>query len=323
MKESFKKTLEVGAVLNGKWEILEFISRGGQGEVYRGKDLNLSRDVAIKVISHAWIKAISGNPHEAENCIERYRREFQTMADIRHPNLVQIFDYGSMSISRPGKDDSIEYVVMEYIKGSTLRSTMADFGFYPNEDRAKEWLADYFLPVLDAVQALHRLGIIHRDLKPENILLDGKVPKIADLWLARFQSLNPITKTFELKGTPFYMSPEHFFDLKRIDERTDVYALGKILYEAVSGQRVHHDMPFETARLKSAETPFFQRLNRIIQDATSEPRELRLPSVEALKDAIEEACSDSVKAPMRHSNPPPRGFKNLVLKLWRWKQHSS
>ena len=95
------------------------------------------------------------------------------------------------------------------------------------------WLLEYFLPILDGVEALHGEGIVHRDLKPENFLLDGKIPKIADFGLARSVKLEPVTRSTDMKGTPLYMPEEQFVDFRRADQLSDIYALGKILFEVL------------------------------------------------------------------------------------------
>jgi serine/threonine-protein kinase len=123
---------------------------------------------------------------------------------------------------------------MEYIPGETMRHAMSDEGYYPEQELVREWLQDYYLPMLDGVEAIHTLEIVHRDLKPENILLDGKTPKIADFGLARSSRLKPVTQSMEVKGTAHYMSPEHFFEFSKADQRADICSLGKILFESVT-----------------------------------------------------------------------------------------
>jgi serine/threonine-protein kinase len=177
---------------------------------------------------------------------------------------------------------------------------MPEEGFYPDHDLIESWLVDYFLPLLDGVQAIHDLDIAHRDLKPENVLLDGESPKIADFGLARSSRMAPVTQSVDIKGTMPYMSPEHFLDFKKTDQRADIYSLGKILFEAIAGKIPPETIPFRRARLKKADTPFLQKLDRIIQEATVEEREDRIGSVAEIRKAILEA-SDSLKAPARPS----------------------
>lgn len=287
MTKTCKTTLKVGDVLNNKWVILGFIDKGGMGEVYRAHQSNLNRDVAIKVVSREWLESIDEGDEEAETLVQRFRREVQAMAQISQPNILQVFDYDSITVKKCDKDESIEYIAMEYIPGGSLRDTMSEEGFYPDEDLIKAWVRRYYLPVLTGMIALHDSGIVHRDLKPENILMDQDTPKIADFGLARSSRLKPVTQSMDVKGSPHYMSPEHFFDFKRADQRADVYSLGKMLFEAVEGKIKSGTTPFKSAKLTKAESPFFQELDRIIQMATAESRDERTESVRDLLGQLE------------------------------------
>jgi serine/threonine-protein kinase len=120
MTATLENILETGTVLNDKWVILELLGKGGMGEVYRAHQLNLKRDVAIKVISREWLQTLEDDVEEIEIGLQRFRREVQAMSQIRHPNVLQIFDYGcSTSINKNGIDVPIEYIVMEYVPGAT------------------------------------------------------------------------------------------------------------------------------------------------------------------------------------------------------------
>jgi len=294
MNKAQENSLEIGTILNDKWVILEFVGRGGMGEVYRAHQLNLKRDVAIKVISREWLESLDNDEEELLSGLQRFRNEMQAMAQVRHSNILSIFDYGSFSEQGSMREDPLEYIAMEYLHGGTLRSTMSDEGFYPEEGLVREWLRDYFLPVLDGLEALHDAGIVHRDIKPENILLDGKTPKIADFGLAHSHMLQPLTQSADMKGTPAYMPPEQFMDFRRTDERADIYALGKILYEAVDGRVRANTIPFKQARLKDTNSPFFEKLDGIIQKATAEEKESRTGSVKVLRNALMEVLGSVV-----------------------------
>ncbi len=312
-------TLEPGMVLNGKWVILELLGKGGMGEVYRAHQLNLKRDVAIKVVSREFLESISGDEDEIADSLERFHREVQVMAQINHPNVLRIYDQDSALIEKDGAQIVVAYLAMEYIPGSTtLRDTLSEEGFYPDEARMKEWLRNCFLPLLDGMEALHDLGIVHRDLKPENILLDAGEPKIADFGLARSCRLKPITRSMDVRGTPAYMSSEHFMDPKAADQRADVYALGKILYEAATGPMKANQLPFRQARLAKAETPFFRRLDRIIQDATEENRSERLASVKILSGRIRELAGteSETKAGRSPSVAAGGGMFSRSRRIW-------
>jgi serine/threonine-protein kinase len=280
---------ETGNVIQEKWVILELIGKGAMGEIYLAHQLNLKRDVALKVVSEEWLEDIDDDPEEVETAFQRFRREVQAMARIRHPNVLQVFDHGSSVIKKDDGDSPIEFIVMEYIPGDTLRFTMSEEGFYPEPELLQDWLEEYFLPVLDGVEAIHALDVVHRDLKPENILMDGMTPKIADFGLARSSRLKPVTQSMDVKGTAHYMSPEHFFDFRKADRCADIYSLGKILFEAIDGKIGEGILPFKTASLQEAETPFFQSMDRIIQKATAENKGDRFESIDQLRRAILEA----------------------------------
>jgi serine/threonine-protein kinase len=308
MSNNSKTTLQVGTIINDKWVILEFIAKGGMGEVYRAHQLNLKRDVVIKVVSTEWIESCVGNEDELEIGLKRFRIEVQAMAQVRHPNVVQIYDYGSLLVKKSGGEVRQDYIVMEYIPGNTLRETMSEEGFYPEEDLTAEWLLKYFFPVLDGVQALHDLGIVHRDLKPENVLMDKDTPKIADFGLARSCRLKSVTQSIDVKGTPPYMSPEHFFEFKNADQQSDVYSLGKMLYEALAGKLTS----------SNPETPFFQTLDHIIQRSTAEKKEDRLESVSAFRKALADAVDMLKKRPTAGVSAKPQHFSVLHNPKWIW-----
>lgn len=304
-------------MLNNKWVILGFIDKGGMGEVYRAHQSNLNRDVAIKVVSQEWLESIDEGDEEAETLVQRFRREVQAMAQIRHPNILQVFDYDSITVKSCDQDTSIEYIAMEYIPGGSLRDTMSEEGFYPDEELIKAWVRRYFLPVLTGVMALHDSGIVHRDLKPENILMDQDTPKIADFGLARSNRLKPVTQSMDVKGSPHYMSPEHFFDFKRADQRADVYSLGKMLFEAVEGKIKSGTAPFKSAKLAKAESPFFQELNRIIQMATAESRGERTESVRDLLGQLERAIHE-LAFQKKTESPGPHSTSHFSKPKWIW-----
>jgi serine/threonine protein kinase len=318
MATSPQDILGIGTLLDDKWVILELVGKGGMAEVYRAHQLNLKRDVAIKVISREWLKLLSSDEEEIESTAARFRREVQAMAQVRHPNVLQIFDYGSSLITKDGAETPVEYIAMEYVPGATLRATMSDEGFYPDDDRMKTWLTEYFLPVLDGVQAIHALGMVHRDLKPENVLLDGAIPKISDFGLARSCRLKPVTRDIDIKGTPPYMPPEQFFDFGRVDERADMYSLGKILFEAAAGKISPEALPFKSARLPEAETLFFQKLDSIIQETTAEDRDRRLATVEKLRTALLEAISMVEREDASRAVEPPVPSSVFARPRWIW-----
>lgn len=287
MVDRSESILGIGTVLHEKWVILEFIASGGMGEIYRAHQIQLKRDEALKLFARELLlKTCREDEKELETLLERFQNEVQTMAQIRHPNVVQIYDSGACPVQRDGESLLVQYIAMEYVPGGTLRSTMSDEGFYPEEGLTKEWIEDYYLPLLEGLRKLHDSGIVHRDLKPENILLDGGVPKIADFGICRSHRAKPVTNSMDMKGTLVYMPPEQFYDFKRTDQRADIYSLAKILFEVVEGKKSGKIVPFKRVSLKDPVGPFFKGLDRIIQRCTSEEKKDRPNSVEELQEDL-------------------------------------
>ncbi|NOY69166.1 MAG: protein kinase [Deltaproteobacteria bacterium] len=298
MNSSNANLITIGTILGGKWIILEFIARGGMGEVYRAHQVNLNRDVAIKIISRQWIESIEADD-EVETTLQRFQREVQAMAGINHPNVLQIFDYDLETINGKKGGKPLHYIAMEFIPGDTLRETMSEEGFFPEEGLTREWVEKYFLPTLNGVEAIHKKDIVHRDLKPENILLDGSIPKIADFGLSRSCRWKGVTQSVDIKGTLMYMSPEQLADFRRTDHWADIYSLGKILYEAVTGKisTVSDPSFFKCVGLEKPETVFFNEIDQIIRRATAENKNNRFKSIEEFRSAILKTLAISEQRP--------------------------
>jgi serine/threonine-protein kinase len=201
-------------VLSGRYRIIRPLASGGMARVFLAEDLRLQRQVAVKVI----------HPHLAEDSafIDKFRREAVMAAGLNHPNLVNIFDQGT--------DAGAPYLVMEYVSGRTLREVLNEFGSLP-ANRALQTIE----AILGGLAAAHKAGILHRDIKPENVLLadDGRI-KLSDFGLARPVSAN--TETESVIGTAAYLSPE-LVTRGQTDERSDVYAVGILLYELLTGKQ--------------------------------------------------------------------------------------
>ena len=316
MENTTSNILKTGFIINEKWVILEFIAKGGMGEVYRAHQLELKRDVAIKVISQSWLESLDDEA-EKETGLQRFRREVQAMAKVQHPNVITVHDYGATVIHQNNKEIPIEFIVMEYLPGGTLRSTMDREGFYPDETISREWLRNYFLPVIDGIRALHEAGIIHRDLKPENIFMDGSSPKIADFGLVRSKWSKPVTRSMAVFGSPIYMAPEQFFDLKWANEQADIYSLGKMLYEAVEGATAAKSHPLKSVYLNSVESSFFKAIDQIVRGATAEDRENRIDSVNRLHEYISRCLKDEKKEPFFKVLSGGSRTKSLQRRKWK------
>ena len=208
----------VGQVLDGRYEIVAKVARGGMATVYRARDLRLSRAVAVKVMR--------SDLGEDDEFAAKFDREARSAAVLSHPNVVSVFDQGS-SAGQP-------YIVMEFIEGETLRRVISrEAPLHP--DRALE----LFEQIAAALASAHESGVVHRDIKPENVMLTnrGQV-KVADFGLARQVDSPQMTATGVLVGTASYLPPE-LVTHSRPDGRSDVYSAGVVLFELLTGKKPH------------------------------------------------------------------------------------
>src|SRR5262244_2873210 len=211
----------------GPYEILSPLGAGGMGEVYRARDSKLKRDVAVKVLP----QALARDP----DALARFEREALAVAALSHPNILSIFDFGTQ--------EGTAYAVMELLEGETLREKL-DGGPIP-----QKLASDYALQTARGLSAAHEKGIVHRDLKPENLFVskDGHL-KILDFGLAKREERaargeetsaptgSAGTAPGTVMGTVGYMSPEQVKGLA-LDQRSDIFSFGTILYEMLSGKR--------------------------------------------------------------------------------------
>jgi serine/threonine-protein kinase len=308
-------SFKTGSILDGTWMLIGLIGKGGMGEVYRAHQLNLNRDVAIKIISEELLQSFEDNPEEKAVAFDRVQREVQTMAQVKHANILQIFDYGSIQVRKQDQAMPVQYIVMEYVPGNTLRFTMSDDGFADDIDLLGSWLTKYFLPVLDGVTAIHQNNIVHRDLKPENVLLDGETPKITDFGLARSVRMRAISNSWDVKGTMLYMAPEQFMDFRKAGPQADIYALGKILYEAVEGKIETKTIPLKAVELTETTQPLLQKIDVIVQKATIEDPAKRYQTVREFRLAITDALKIPGSKDGIKSDASPQK-KHAGAKLW-------
>jgi len=314
-KETSNNTLlDTGSVIDNKWVLIERIGKGGMGEVYRAHQLNLKRDVAIKVISEDILQDLEENPEEVSNAMRRLQIEVEAMAQVRHPNVLQIYDYGSVALQQQGSTRQVQYIAMEYVPGNTFRYTMSEEGFDDETELLAEWLERYFLPALDGLEAIHAHDIIHRDIKPENILMDGDAPKIADFGLARSPKLRAVSNSWDIKGTMPYMAPEQFADFRKVKIPADIYALGKIIYEAITGKLDPKTVPFKSVGLDSPDTQFLKTIDGIIRKATDENHHNRYQTVPELRQALLHALQlmHAERKQPQHPGPTPAYLR------WLW-----
>ena len=215
----------------GDYELLEQIGEGGMGVVYRAHQQSLDRDVAIKLLA--------AGPWASREFVERFRREAQNAARMQHPNIVAIYEVGSA--------EELHFFSMRLVCGASLDVLLKRDGPIPSLRAAQLLRA-----IAEAVDYAHRLGVLHLDLKPANVLLDENgVPHVADFGLARRLDSALAAPEDEVSGTPSYMAPEQASPrTARISPATDIWGLGAILYELVTGQPPFlGKSPHETLRL--------------------------------------------------------------------------
>jgi predicted Ser/Thr protein kinase len=260
-------------------EILEMIGQGGMGVVYKAKQKNLDRIVALKVLS----PQLSDDPE----FVERFTREAKALAQLSHPNIVGIHDSGI--------HDRVPYLVMEYIDGTPLRKMMAGAKLTPA--RALEVIPQ----ICDALQYAHTHGVVHRDIKPENILIDrqGRV-KIADFGLAKLSKVEEsrITQSGYVMGTPRYMAPEQFEATGRVDHRADIYSLGVVFYEMLTGE-----VPMGRFKPPSAKADVDRRLDPVVLKSLEREPDDRYQSAGEVKDHVANLGNGAPRPPRESKTP--------------------
>ncbi len=256
-------------------EIVELLGRGGMGAVYKARQKELDRLVAVKILP----PEISCDLAFAE----RFTREARALARLSHPNIVAVYDFG-----RTG--DGLFYFVMEYVDGVNLRQAIQSGGMSPKEALA-------IVPqICDALQFAHDEGIVHRDIKPENILVDkrGRV-KIADFGLAKLLGQAPsdvcLTGTQQVMGTLRYMAPEQMAGTKAVDHRADIYSLGVVFYELLTGE-----LPMGRFAPPSKRVQIDVRLDEVVLRALETDPEQRYQHVSEVKTAMEHVTSQQAGA---------------------------
>ncbi len=263
-------------------EIIELLGHGGMGAVYKARQKNLDRIVALKVLS----PRLTDDPSFAQ----RFTREARTLAKLAHPNIVMVFEFGTAG--------DMHYLLMEFVDGVDLRTAMRERILQP----------DQALPVVqqvcEALQYAHDQGIVHRDIKPENILLgrDGKV-KIADFGLAKLVQSesyeHSITGTQQVVGTRNYMAPEQIETPTNVDHRADIYSLGVVFYELLTGE-----LPLGRFAAPSEKAEVNNRLDEVVMRTLEKEPARRYQQASHVQTAVESIDAQSATAANQH-----RSFK--------------
>lgn len=245
-------------------EILEPIGQGGMGVVHRARQIKLDRPVALKIIR----PELAGELAFAE----RFSREARAMARLRHPGIINLYDYGEA--------DGLYYLVMELVEGADLRQLIK------RGPIAAESATLIAIQVCDALHYAHANGVVHRDIKPENVLLDANHRvRLADFGLAKLigplDGPDSLTRTRQILGTPHYMAPEQFTSAKQADPRVDVYSVGVLLYEMMTGH-----LPLGRFDLPSELVDVDEEMDEMVLKALHRDPQKRYATIAALRDDL-------------------------------------
>ncbi len=249
-------------------EILEVLGHGGMGVVYKARQIELDRVVALKILRP--------NISQDAGFAERFLREARALAKLNHPNIITVYDFG--------RKDALYFFIMEFVDGTNLRhvervgqlSPAAALNIVPQ--------------ICSALQYAHDNGVVHRDIKPENILLtkSGDV-RIADFGLAKLAGMDdhaPLTGTWQVMGTPHYMAPEQFEKPNTVDHRADIYSLGVVIYELLTGE-----LPIGRFRLPSEKVHVDVRLDEVVLRALDKEPDRRYQRATDVATAVDAASA--------------------------------
>ncbi|MBI5386667.1 MAG: protein kinase [Verrucomicrobia bacterium] len=276
-------TLEAVAAAFPQLEIVELIGQGGMGSVFKARQPKLERFVALKLLpqKHA------GDPAFAE----RFNREARVLARLGHPSIVAVYDFG--------ESGGFFFLLMEFVDGVNLRQAMQAGRFTPGQ-------ALGIVPkICEALQFAHDEGILHRDIKPENILLDlrGRV-KIADFGIAKLMGDTApevsLTASGSAIGTPHYMAPEQLEHPQDVDQRADIYSLGVVFYEMLTGE-----LPIGRFAPPSEKSPVDPRVDEVVFHALEREREKRFRSANEVKNQVETIVTSPGQAGPGSAAPHP------------------
>lgn len=250
-------------------QIMELIGAGGMGAVYKARQEGLDRVVAIKILPEEF-------GHDVKFAL-RFTREARTLAKLNHPNIVALYEFGHVA--------DTYYFLMEYVEGSTLRDVV----------KARELVPEHALAIVphlcDALQYAHDKGVVHRDIKPENILMsvDGSV-KIADFGLSRIlgneSEQYSLTGTHQVMGTPRYMAPEQLEGTHNVDHRADIYSLGVVIYEMLTGE-----LPIGRFAVPSAKVAIDVRLDDVVLRTLEKEPQRRYQHASQIKSDVQSIAS--------------------------------
>ncbi len=324
--------LEAGTIFAERYEILSAAGRGGMGHVYRARHLGLAKDVALKVLAP---ERVPRRPDPSGDFEVRFAREARAVARLDHPSCVRVLDHGRAA--------GVQYIAMELLEGETLGSALQAGAF--STARA----LGIARQLLHALAHAHARGVIHRDIKPENVMLvrrcgasERRGPERAvliDFGLASLRDELPLTAAGMCLGSPSYLAPERLLGQPH-DRRTDLYALGVVLYEMVAGKKPfagetpEHTMQLALHRpprpLRALRRDVPRALDRVIQRALAKDPERRFQDAEDMLLALADVPSDDEIAERRAAEEREEAASTVAIatldlrepswlaRLWTW-----
>lgn len=281
-----------GLLIENRFELISPIGNGGIATVYKAKHRQVDLVVAVKILNREAI--------ESQSELERLKREAHALNSLFHPNIVKVYSFGIL-------ENGTAYLVLDYLEGRSLENVIEQSGI-----QEQNWLIDCFRQICLGLSCAHESGLIHRDLKPSNVMIvdnpeDGAHVKILDFGLAKTPKIaakaeQKLTKVGEIQGSPLYMSPEQIQG-QEADARSDIYSLGCLMYEALSGEppllgdtaiatfmKHIQQMPLEFAKLKKpVKVP--TKLEQIVFRCVQKDPAKRFQTVHEIESALADCLS--------------------------------
>jgi serine/threonine protein kinase len=289
----------------GKYRVLESLGRGGMAQVYRGYHPHLDRHVAVKVLRADLV--------EQDEFLERFRREAHAVSGLRHANIVQVFDFDTQ--------DDLYYMVMELLEGDTLRARLNEYRV-AKERMPLDDIARILADILNGLEYAHSEGVIHRDIKPANIMLTKKGQAVlTDFGIAQILGATQVTVAGAMMGTLNYMAPEQGLE-NRCDARSDIYSLGIVLYEMLTGftpfdadtplailmKHLNDPLPLPS-KLDPSLPPSFEQI--VLKSLSKDPED-RYQSADEMLTAVQN-LQQGLSGEARPVVSPPEGFAPQVV----------
>jgi beta-lactam-binding protein with PASTA domain/predicted Ser/Thr protein kinase len=292
-------------MVDGRYRIIRRLGSGGMADVYCAEDTQLGRDVALKLLYRRFA--------EDTEFVERFRREASSAAGLQHPNVVQVFDRGQW--------DGTYYIAMEFLHGRNLKQVVRDHGALE-----PALAVDLVIQILKAARFAHRRGIVHRDIKPHNVIVDDEGrAKVTDFGIAR-AGASDMTETGSIMGTAQYLSPEQAQGLP-VDARSDLYAIGIVLYELLTGAPPFDaESPVTIALKQVSETPVppMQRnpavpppLDAVVMRALRKEPSERFQDADAFVAALESAMAGGYFETVADAEDPVEALEEEDRRNWR------